>query len=63
MERYIEHLFKFPKRWQGVGDNDKNLVEQHSTECSDIYGDVIHLARAIATHIIKFITTFMMDVY
>ena len=31
-----------------VSDNDKNLVEQHSTECSDIYGDVIHLARAIA---------------
>ena len=31
-----------------VADNDKNLIEQYSTECSDIYGDVIHLARALA---------------
>ncbi len=31
-----------------VVDNDKNLLEQFGVDCSDIYGDFIHLARKIA---------------
>ncbi|MBK8700562.1 MAG: T9SS type A sorting domain-containing protein [Saprospiraceae bacterium] len=31
-----------------VEENDKSVLESYSTDCSDLYGEAIHLARAMA---------------